>query len=70
MSSFIVSLICLAIVALPGLLLQVKRRARVRKGREELERCEDSKRMLDRLRETLQGDGLATLMEDRSSLCS
>ena len=70
MSIFMVFLICLAVVALTGLVLQLKRMARARKGREEFERGEDSKKMVDRRRETLQGDGLVNLTGNQSGLCS
>lgn len=70
MSSFVMFPICLAMVALIGLWLQIKRTVRERKGREEFERCEDSKRMLDRLRETLQNEGLVNLTRDQSRLCN
>jgi hypothetical protein len=54
------------VVALSCLVLQLKRYIRARKEREELERCEDSKQMISRLKEAFS-EGLVNLTTGQSS---
>ena len=52
---------CFTVVTVTGLTLMLTRTVRVRRGRQDSERREEGQRMLSRLQETFNNDGLANL---------
>jgi len=61
------SLSVLTGVALTYLGVRLKRHVAERRQREELERCEDSQRTIERLREAFTGEALAHLVGDQTT---
>ena len=57
----ILFLACFSVVALTCLSVRIKRTAQVRRGREDFERREEGERMIGRLQEDFQSEGLPNL---------
>jgi len=60
------SLVLFAVIACVWPVLRLRRYSRERKGREELQRQEDSVRTIERLREAFSCDALTNLASDQS----